>query len=81
MNKSGQLQTIGTSRRADVSRRALAKFRNANPRIDYYPVPDAVAAIESLRLRDPTRSTRELIDTLVVTGMDALSGNGGRGNG
>ena len=60
-----------------VSARAegVRKFRQANPRIDYYPIPDAVAAIEWLRERNPKLSTREAIDTLVVKGKEALSGN------
>ena len=53
----------------------VRKFRHANPRIDYYPIPDAVAAIEWLRERNPKLSTREAIDTLVVKGKEALSGN------
>ncbi len=47
---------------------AVRKFRKENPRIDYFPTPDAVAAIERLRKKTPNASTRELIDTLVVEG-------------
>ena len=52
----------------------LEKFRQVNPRIDYYPTPEAMAAIEWLRERHPKASTRELIDALVGKGKEALSG-------
>lgn len=54
---------------------SMRKFRQANPRVDYYPIPDAVAAIEWLRERNPKVTTRELIDSLVVEGQRSLSGN------
>ncbi len=47
---------------------SMTDFRKQNPRIDYYPTPDALAAIERLRKTTPNASTRELIDTLVVAG-------------
>lgn len=50
----------------------LANFRRQNPRIDYYPTPEAAAAIERLRQSNPGFCTRELIDTLVVKGCNAL---------
>ena len=55
---------------------SLKKFRQANPRVDYYPTPEAMAAIDWLRQRHPKASTRELIDALVEKGKEALSGNG-----
>ena len=50
---------------------AMQKFRRMNPRIDYYPVPDALSAIERLRQSKPVVSTREIIDCLVVAGIKA----------
>lgn len=50
----------------------LTNFRSQNPRIDYYPTPDAAAAIERLRKFNPGVCTRELIDVLVVKGCNAL---------
>ena len=50
---------------------AVRKFRKENPRIDYFPTPDAVAAIERLRKANPGFCTRELIDMLVVEGGKA----------
>ncbi len=47
---------------------SMTAFRSQNPRIDYFPTPDAVAAIERLRKTTPNASTRELLDTLVVAG-------------
>lgn len=46
----------------------LHKFRRENPRIDYYPTPDAVSAIERLRKSKPGVCTRELLDMLIVKG-------------
>ena len=47
---------------------SMTKFRRENPRYDYYPTPDAVAAIERLRKVKPGICTRELLDMLVVEG-------------
>jgi len=49
----------------------LTNFRRQNPRIDYYPTPDATAAIERLRQSKPGVCTRELLDMLVVEGVAA----------
>ena len=49
-------------------RSAVRRFRKKNPRIDYFPTPDAVAAIERLRRAHPSTCTRELLDMLVVEG-------------
>lgn len=51
-----------------VKRSAVRKFRKENRRIDYFPTPDAVAAIERLRRAHPGTCTRELLDMLVVEG-------------
>ena len=51
---------------------AVRKFRSENPRIDWYPTPQSVAAIERLRRANPGVSTRELIDALVVAGGKAF---------
>lgn len=48
--------------------KSMTAFRKLNPRIDYYPTPDAVAAIERLRKCNPNACTRELLDALVVKG-------------
>ena len=51
---------------------AMQKFRRVNPRIDYFPTEDAVAAIERLRQSKPGVCTRELLDMLAVKGCNAL---------
>ena len=50
----------------------VRKFRQANPRHDYYPTPDAAAAIQRMRERYPKASVREVIDTLIVEGLKAF---------
>lgn len=50
----------------------LANFRRQNPRIDYYPTPQAAAAIERLRKCNPGVCTRELIDALVMKGHNVF---------
>lgn len=50
----------------------VRKFRQANPRHDYYPTADAAAAIERMREQYPTASVREVIDTLIVEGVKAF---------
>jgi len=55
----------------EQTKSAMQKFRRVNQRIDYYPVPDAVAAIERLKQSRPGVSTREIIDMLVVEGIAA----------
>lgn len=54
---------------------SVRKFRQGNPRIDYYPLQNAMAAIEWLRERYPKLSTREVIDALAVKGKESFSGN------
>lgn len=49
----------------------MQKFRRENRRIDYYPTEDAHLAIERLRKTKPAVCTRELIDMLVVAGINA----------
>jgi hypothetical protein len=51
----------------------MQKFRRENKRVDYYPMPDAVAAIERLRQHYPDAPTRALIDMLVMAGIKALT--------
>ena len=78
MSKSEFPESADTKGNHKVTARVqpnLKKFRQANPRVDYYPTPEAMAAIEWLRERHPKASTRELIDALVRKGKDALSGN------
>lgn len=53
---------------AKPKRLAVRKFRSENPRIDYFPTPDAVSAIERLRQSKPGVCTRELLDMLIVEG-------------
>ena len=49
---------------ANASQRAR---RATNPRIDYYPSPDALAAIESRRTRyGPTNNNSGIIDTIIA---------------
>lgn len=57
--------------RANASQRAR---RAANPRIDYYPSPDALAVIESRRTRfGPTNNNSGIIDTIIAEWV-ALAG-------
>lgn len=49
----------------------MQKFRRENRRIDYYPTEDAHLAIERLRKTKPAVCTREIIDMLVVAGINA----------
>lgn len=51
---------------------SMRKFRRENPRIDYYPTPDAVEAIERLKRQHPDEPTRGIIDMLVVAGFKSL---------
>lgn len=51
------------------SESAMQKFRRENFRVDYYPIPEAVSAIERLRQSKPGVCTRELIDILVMEGI------------
>lgn len=49
----------------------LRAFRKVNPRIDYYPTPEAVTAIERMRSIHPDAPTRALVDMLVLKGLKA----------
>jgi hypothetical protein len=51
----------------------MREFRKQNPRIDYYPTPEAFAAIERLRNQFPKFNTRELLDALVVEGIKVFT--------
>ena len=51
---------------------ALQKFRRTYPRVDYFPDVPAAQAIEKMRQAHPGRSTREVIDALVIAGAKAL---------
>ena len=51
---------------------SMAKFRRENRRHDYFPIPQAQAAIERLGKAMPDLCTRELIDTLVLKGEKAF---------
>ena len=48
--------------------KGLRRFREANPRIDYYPSQRAREAIDSLRQRYPGHPVRDLIDALIREG-------------
>lgn len=50
----------------------MQKFRQENPRIDYYPTKEAAAAIERLRQGNQGESTRLLVDMLVCAGIKTL---------
>ena len=52
--------------------KGLRRFRDANPRIDYYPSQRALEAIDSLRLRYPDHPVRNLIDALIREGDKAF---------
>ena len=48
---------------------SMTEFRKKNPRVDYFPTPEAMAAIDVLRKSYPDVSMREVIDTLVIAGI------------
>ena len=76
MSKSAKSQlSKGVDSKIPTSVDRVGKFRQTNPRIDYYPMPDAMAAINWLRERKPKANTRELIDALIIAGKKAISGN------
>ena len=50
---------------------ALQKFRKTYVRIDYFPGDPARLALERMRRANPGRSTRELLDFLVLAGAKA----------
>ena len=52
---------------------SMSEFRKHNRRIDYFPVPDALSAIEQLRKLHPDAPMRAIIDMLVVAGIKALA--------
>jgi hypothetical protein len=49
----------------------MHKFRKQNRRYDYYPTPEAIAAIERMKKFHPDAPTRALIDLLLVAGIKA----------
>ena len=61
-----------TSISRQVCNKGLRRFREANPRIDYYPSESARATIERLRQRYPDHPVRDLIDALIREGDKAF---------
>ena len=51
---------------------ALQKFRKTYVRHDFYPGDAARLGIERMRRAYPGRSTRELLDALVIAGAKSL---------
>lgn len=51
---------------------AVQKFRKTYPRVDYFPDTLAHQAIARMRQAQPGKSTREVIDALVIAGAKAL---------
>ena len=61
-----------TSTSQQVCNKGLRRFREANPRIDYYPSQRALEAIDRLRQRYPDHPVRNLIDALIREGDKAF---------
>lgn len=61
-----------TSITQQICNKGLRRFREANPRIDYYPSQRAREAIDSLRQRYPDHPVRNLIDALIREGDKAF---------
>lgn len=73
------IDATGTPSSQQGFNKGLRRFREANPRIDYYPSEKAREAIERLRQRYPDHPVRDLIDALIREGDKAFSGNKPRG--
>lgn len=54
-----------------ANNRHVQAFRKRERRIDYYPAPNALAAISKLQAHKPTFNMRQLIDMLVIQGCNA----------
>lgn len=52
--------------------KALQKFRQTYPRVDWYPDVESHKAIQRCRQANPGKSTRVIIDMLVTAGAKAL---------
>jgi hypothetical protein len=51
---------------------SLRKFRERNPRIDYYPAAEARAAIAGLHRQYPGHSVSDVVNALVLAGRRAF---------
>ncbi len=51
---------------------AMQRFRKVNPRLDYFPTPEAATAIAQMQLTFPSYSKREVVDMLVVEGIKSF---------
>lgn len=67
--------TSGPDRRL----RSMRRYRRENPRIDYYPTPEARAAIAEAQKAFAGYPARAVLDFLIVTGFKAFSGKEERG--
>jgi hypothetical protein len=54
---------------------AIRRFRRSYRRLDYYPEPAALRAINTMKSSSPDKTYRESIDYLVVAGFRAVTGN------
>ena len=52
------------------AKQRLQSFRKLNPRIDLYPGEKAYAAIMKMKAKYPTFSVREIVDILVLDGLN-----------
>lgn len=67
--------TSGPDRRL----RSMRRYRRENPRLDYYPTPEARAAIAEAQKAFAGYPARAVLDFLIVTGFKAFSGKGAKG--
>jgi hypothetical protein len=52
---------------------SLRKFRERNPRIDYYPSAEARVAIAGLHQQYPSHSISDVVNALVLEGRQAFA--------
>lgn len=54
---------------------SVRRFRMNWRRFDYYPAPDALKEIDRIRELNPKHTIGQLIDYLVLQGIETTSGN------
>lgn len=62
---------------AAANRARVAKWRKANPRIDYAPAADVLPVIAAVHASRPEMAKAEVIDALIRAGHLAITGKAG----
>ena len=76
MSKSAKAEFPETDNVKVTSRvESVRRFRINCRRIDYYPAPEALTAIDKMRELNSQHTIGQLLDYLVLRGMKATSGN------